>query len=63
MSGEPHIRKVGRDELEEVWRVYVASSSDGAARRGQPATLRALNSRQQTVSDSRQLPLPLSHEA
>ena len=38
MSGEPHIRKVGPDELEEVWRVHVASSSDVAARRGQPAT-------------------------
>jgi GNAT superfamily N-acetyltransferase len=38
VSGEPHIRKVGPDELEEVWRVHVASSSDGAARRGQPAT-------------------------
>jgi GNAT superfamily N-acetyltransferase len=38
MSGEPHIRKVEPDELEEVWRVHVASSSDGAARRGQPAT-------------------------
>ena len=38
MSGEPHIRKVGPDELEEVWRVHVASSSDGAVLRGQPAT-------------------------
>ena len=38
MSGEPHIRKVRRDEIEEVWRVHVASSSDGAVRRGQPAT-------------------------
>ena len=38
MSGEPHIRKVGPDELEEVWRVHVASSSDGAVRRGQPPT-------------------------
>jgi GNAT superfamily N-acetyltransferase len=38
VSGEPHIRKVGPDELEEVWRVHVASSSDGAVRRGQPAT-------------------------
>jgi GNAT superfamily N-acetyltransferase len=38
VSGEPHIRKVGPDELEEVWRVHVASSSDGAVRRGRPAT-------------------------
>ena len=38
MSGEPHIRKVRPDELEEVWRVHVASSSEGAVRRGQPAT-------------------------
>jgi GNAT superfamily N-acetyltransferase len=38
VSGEPHIRNVRPDELEEVWRVHVASSSDGAARRGQPAT-------------------------
>jgi len=38
VSGEPHIRKVGPDELEEVWRVHVASSSDGAVRRGQRAT-------------------------
>jgi GNAT superfamily N-acetyltransferase len=36
MSREPHIRKVRPDELEEVWRVHVASSSDGAARRGEP---------------------------
>ena len=38
MSGEPHIRKVRPDEMEEVWRVHVASSSDGAVRRGQPPT-------------------------
>ena len=37
MSGEPHIRKVRPDDLEEVWRVHVASSSDLAARRGRPA--------------------------
>ena len=34
MSGETHIRKVRADEIDEVWRVHVASSSDGAARRG-----------------------------
>jgi len=33
---EPEIRKVRPDELEEVWRVHVASSNDGQARRGQP---------------------------
>jgi ribosomal protein S18 acetylase RimI-like enzyme len=33
---EPHIRKVRPDEIEEVWRVHVASSNDGMARRGQP---------------------------
>jgi GNAT superfamily N-acetyltransferase len=38
VSGEPHIRKVRPDEIEEVWRVHVASSSDGAVRRGQPVT-------------------------
>ena len=32
---EPHIRKVRPDEIEEVWRVHVASSHDGMARRGQ----------------------------
>src|SRR5437773_2332341 len=37
VSGEPHIRKVRPDDLEEVWRVHVASSSDLAARRGRPA--------------------------
>ena len=35
---EPHIRKVRSDELEEVWRVHVASSNDLLARRGRPAT-------------------------
>ncbi|HKZ08047.1 MAG TPA: GNAT family N-acetyltransferase [Methylomirabilota bacterium] len=35
MSGEPHIRKVRPDELEEVWRVHVASSNEGLARSGQ----------------------------
>ena len=34
---EPHIRKVRPDELEEVWRVHVASSNDLLARRGRPA--------------------------
>ena len=38
MSGEPHIRKVRPDELEEVWRVHVASSHDGIVRRGGPVT-------------------------
>ncbi len=38
MSGEPLIRKVRPDELEEVWRVHVASSRDLAERRGRPAT-------------------------
>jgi len=36
VSGEPHIRKVRPDDLEEVWRVHVASSNDLAARRGRP---------------------------
>jgi GNAT superfamily N-acetyltransferase len=36
MSGEPHIRNVRSDELEQVWRVHVASSSDLAMRRGRP---------------------------
>jgi hypothetical protein len=35
---EPHIRKVRPDELEEVWRVHVASSNDLLVRRGRPAT-------------------------
>src|SRR5262245_58184924 len=34
MSGETHIRKVRADEIDEVWRVHVASSSDGAVCRG-----------------------------
>src|SRR2546425_1556109 len=34
---EPHIRKVRPDEIEEVWRVHVASSNDGLVRRGGPA--------------------------
>ena len=37
VSREPHIRNVQPDELEEVWRVHVASSSDLAVRRGRPA--------------------------
>ena len=37
MSSEPHIRKVRPDDLEEVWRVHVASSNDGLARSGRPA--------------------------
>lgn len=36
MSGEPQIRKVRPDDLEEVWRVHVASSNDGMVRRGRP---------------------------
>ena len=36
MSGAPHIRNVRPDELEQVWRVHVASSSDLAMRRGRP---------------------------
>ncbi len=35
---EPHIRKVRPDELEEVWRVHVASSNNLLVRRGQPVT-------------------------
>ena len=34
----PHIRNVRPDELEDVWRVHVASSHDGMVRRGGPAT-------------------------
>jgi GNAT superfamily N-acetyltransferase len=34
---EPHIRKIRPDELEEVWRVHVASSNDLMVRRGRPA--------------------------
>jgi hypothetical protein len=37
VSGEPHIRKVRPDDLEEVWRVHVASSNDLLVRRGRPA--------------------------
>jgi ribosomal protein S18 acetylase RimI-like enzyme len=37
VSGEPHVRKVEPDEIEAVWRVHVASSSDLAVRRGRPA--------------------------
>jgi GNAT superfamily N-acetyltransferase len=37
VSGEPHIRKVRPDDLEEVWRVHVASSNDLMVRRGRPA--------------------------
>ena len=37
MSSELDIRKVRPDELEQVWRVHVASSSDLATRRGRPA--------------------------
>jgi ribosomal protein S18 acetylase RimI-like enzyme len=36
VSGEPHVRNVRPDELEQVWRVHVASSSDLAMRRGRP---------------------------
>jgi len=36
VSGEPHIRNVRPDELEQVWRVHVAASSDLAMRRGRP---------------------------
>jgi hypothetical protein len=34
VSGETRIHKVRPDEIDEVWRVHVASSSDGAVRRG-----------------------------
>ena len=37
MGGEPHIRKVRPDDLEEVWRVHVASSNDLLVRRGRLA--------------------------
>ena len=37
VSAEPHIRKVRPDDLEEVWRVHVASSNDLLARSGRPA--------------------------
>jgi GNAT superfamily N-acetyltransferase len=36
VSGEPRIRKVRPDELEDVWRVHVASSNDLLARSGRP---------------------------
>jgi GNAT superfamily N-acetyltransferase len=36
VSGEPLIRNVRPDELEQVWRVHVASSGDLAMRRGRP---------------------------
>src|SRR5436309_1278784 len=42
VSGEPHIRKVRPDDLEEVWRVHVASSNDLAARVGLDAREREL---------------------
>lgn len=38
MSGEPHIRKVRPDELEEVWQVHVASSHDVGAGSSRPAS-------------------------
>jgi GNAT superfamily N-acetyltransferase len=34
VGSEPEIRKVRPDDLEEVWRVHVASSNDGMVRRG-----------------------------
>lgn len=37
MSGEPRIRKVQPDEIDEVWRVHVAASNDLVVRGGQPA--------------------------
>jgi GNAT superfamily N-acetyltransferase len=37
VSGEPHIRKVRPDDLEEAWRVHVAASNDLIVRRGRPA--------------------------
>jgi len=37
VSGEPRIRKVRPDDLEEVWRVHVAASNDLTVRRGRPA--------------------------
>src|SRR5262245_51241450 len=37
VGAEPHIRKVRPDDLEEVWRVHVASSNDLLVRRGRPA--------------------------
>jgi ribosomal protein S18 acetylase RimI-like enzyme len=38
VSGEPHIRKVRPDDLEEVWRVHVAASNDLLVRGGRPVT-------------------------
>jgi len=35
---EPHIRKVRPDEIDEVWRVHVASSNDGLVRGGATTT-------------------------
>ena len=35
--GEPHIRKVRPEELEEVWRVHVAASNDLVVRGGRRA--------------------------
>lgn len=32
--GEPHIRKVRPEELEEVWRVHVAASHEALVRSG-----------------------------
>src|SRR5262245_20932505 len=37
VGAEPHIRKVRPDDLEEVWRVHVASSNDLLERRGRRA--------------------------
>jgi ribosomal protein S18 acetylase RimI-like enzyme len=37
VGGEPYIRKVRPDELEEVWQVHVASSHDPGAGSGRPA--------------------------
>ncbi|MET0851891.1 MAG: GNAT family N-acetyltransferase [Candidatus Rokuibacteriota bacterium] len=37
MSGEPHVRKVRPDDLEEVWRVHLAASNDLMERRGRTA--------------------------
>jgi GNAT superfamily N-acetyltransferase len=37
VSGEPRIRPVRPDDLEEVWRVHVAASNDLVVRRGRPA--------------------------
>ena len=37
MSGKPHVRKLRPDEIDEAWRVHVASSGDLAVRRGRPA--------------------------